>query len=146
LRDNRTGRIEFAELPTELKLLFGSIYRRNNGVVSAKQGEFTVDRGKFDADTKDPAAFMALLQQARAVPVMGAGGGIEGFRMESLEAGSVFESLGLQVGDVIKQVNGQKLNGVSQASELFSALKDSNSIQLEIVRSGKPQSLKYTLR
>jgi general secretion pathway protein C len=144
LRSGDSRRLEYIEMPQrDSPITLGEFGTGTAGITRSGSGDFKVDRATFEAETRDLAS---LLQQARAIPVMGMNGGIEGFRIESIQSGSVFESLGLQRGDVIKKVNGQTVNSVSRAAELFNFLKGGESIKLEVSRNGKNEALNYSLR
>ena len=66
--------------------------------------------------------------------------------MISIEPGSVFTQIGLQTGDVIKGVNGEKVNSPAKAMELYNSLRNEGKIELEIERNGKVESLNFSVR
>ncbi|MEQ1878878.1 MAG: type II secretion system protein GspC [Bdellovibrionia bacterium] len=88
-----------------------------------------------------------VLQQARAVPniVPGSGGRVDGFRILDIAPGSIFEKLGLQRQDVIKEVNGTMVDSPARALELYNELKTSGSINLSIDRNGKKEQFNYQI-
>lgn len=88
-----------------------------------------------------------VLQQARAVPniIPGSGGRVDGFRILDIAPGSIFEKLGLQRQDVIKEVNGQPVDSPARALELYNELKTSGAINLSIDRNGKKEQFNYQI-
>jgi hypothetical protein len=85
-----------------------------------------------------------IMMQASSEPAIGPDGNIEGFRMDQIEDGSIFQKAGLQDGDVVSSINGQALNNPAAAVRLLQGLKDATEIQIEIKRGGSvvPVSVK----
>jgi general secretion pathway protein C len=82
-----------------------------------------------------------LLRQSLMVP--NAGGG---FLVREIQAGSLYEKLGLRVGDVIRSANGQPINTLEDAVKLYQQSGSLGSVNLEVVRNGRPENLQYTLQ
>ena len=79
-----------------------------------------------------------LLTQARVMPSCKSPGACEGFRFASIAPGSLYASLGLQGGDVVRRINGYELTSPEKALELFQKLRDASRIELDLERSGQP--------
>lgn len=69
-----------------------------------------------------------------------------GFKVVSLEKGSIYEKLGLKQGDVIKTINGKPVNNSKDAMELTSLMKAANKIEIELVRDGSTQKMTYQIK
>jgi len=69
-----------------------------------------------------------------------------GFKMVSLEKGSVYERLGLKQGDVIKTINGKPVNNPKDAMELTNLLKSTDKIEIELLRDGSTQKMTYQIK
>jgi hypothetical protein len=71
-----------------------------------------------------------------------AGGGI---RIESVNAGTIGAARGLLAGDVLREVNGQPLNNISDVRSLMNnqAMKQQTGLRLTIERAGKPVVIEY---
>lgn len=82
-----------------------------------------------------------FLSQARLMPHPEGG-----FMAVEIQPGSVYEKLGLQVGDVIRGVNGQAMNTLEDAMKAYQQLNDLDHVELELVRAGKRQYLYYMLQ
>lgn len=71
-----------------------------------------------------------------------AGGGL---RLEGVTAGSIGAARGLLAGDVLREVNGQSLNNISDVRTLMSndSMKTQTGLRLTIERAGKPIVIEY---
>ncbi len=69
----------------------------------------------------------------------------EGAVIGSIEEGSVAEEMGLQAGDVIQAVNGEKIADFAALSKKIGSMDPGDPITLSIERSGVPQELSGTL-
>jgi len=71
-----------------------------------------------------------------------AGGGL---RIESVNAGTVGAARGLLAGDVLREVNGQPLNNISDVRQLMNnqAMKQQTGLRITIERAGKPVVIEY---
>lgn len=71
-----------------------------------------------------------------------AGGGL---RIENVTAGSIGATRGLMAGDVLREVNGQPLNNISDVRGMMNnpAMKSQPGLRLTIERAGKPVVVEY---
>ena len=87
-----------------------------------------------------------LLQEARAVPRIGANGQVECWQIAEMRQGSLFETLGVRRGDCIETVNGDRIDSAAKAMEIFNALRNSaTAINLGIERGGRKESMNFTI-
>jgi general secretion pathway protein C len=112
------------------------------GNVVEPQGNnsYRVDRELVAEQMRDPNIF----RQALIVP--NAGGG---FLVRQIKPGSIYEKLGLRVGDVIRKVNGRNINSVDEALRLYQQLGGLDQVadvELEVLRAGRPEQLRYTVQ
>jgi general secretion pathway protein C len=56
------------------------------------------------------------------------------------------ESLGVRNGDIIRGVEGQRLDGVERAIEIYKEVKDKPLISVEVERGGRPVTLTYEIK
>ncbi|BBH52575.1 hypothetical protein [Fluviispira sanaruensis] len=103
--------------------------------------EFTSD---FVDDQIGPG-FSKILNSARLVPEVSNGKTI-GFKIFAITAGSLFDKMNLENGDVITSVNGIKLEDPSQGFKLYEAMQDETNIIVEISRAGMHMTKKVTVR
>ena len=82
-----------------------------------------------------------LLDLARAVPAPAPGGGIDGFRLFPGNKPALFTQLGLQPGDLVKEVNGVTLDSPVRGAEAMQILRESEQLTLRIQRAGEEINL-----
>ena len=85
-----------------------------------------------------------LATQARIVPHFEGGQGA-GFKLFAIRPGSLYSMIGIQNGDVIKQINGDMINSPDKALEAYARLKNSNNIVIDVVRNGQKKTLTYNI-
>jgi general secretion pathway protein C len=154
-RNLKNQKLEYIEIPedpeiTQRKSKIQAPKFQNLGIEPAiKQAgnNFSVSR----ADVKNQLNnYTSLLKTARAVPYTDpATGELVGFKVTNLQPGSLFQKLGIQPGDVIKGVNGEPINSVNRALEVFANLKgnidDLDNVNIGVERNGSDQSLNYNV-
>lgn len=69
-----------------------------------------------------------------------------GLLVTDASIGSVAEKLGLQSGDVVRLINGQAVSSMADVSRLYQQFKQVSQIQLDLIRSGKPVQLRYSVQ
>ncbi|HTT70440.1 MAG TPA: type II secretion system protein GspC [Anaeromyxobacteraceae bacterium] len=78
----------------------------------------------------------AVATQARIVPSF-KNGVANGFKLFSIQPGSLYSAIGVENGDVIQRVNGYEINSPDKALEIYQKLRESSHITLEIERNGQ---------
>ncbi|MFQ5754651.1 MAG: type II secretion system protein N [Acidiferrobacterales bacterium] len=110
------------------------------GIRAQGGNSFAVDREFVRTELRNPDIF----RQALIVP--NAGGG---FLVRQIQPGSVYAKLGLQVGDVIRKVNGRRINSANEALQLYQqlgGLEQVGAVQLEVMRAGRIEQLEYSIQ
>lgn len=109
------------------------------GIQRLDARNYNVDRQQMNQQMQKPE----FLSQALMVP--NAGGG---FLVREIQPGSMYEKLGLRVGDVISSVNGQTVNTMDDVMRLYQQLGSNGAAQinLQVRRAGKNESLQYNLQ
>ncbi|MDF1879704.1 PDZ domain-containing protein [Sulfurimonas sp. MAG313] len=69
----------------------------------------------------------------------------DGFKVSFVRKGTVFEALGLKVGDVIIGVNNKELKNNAQAFSAYQELKNTKALKLSIKRGNTPMELEYEI-
>jgi general secretion pathway protein C len=85
-----------------------------------------------------------LMKQARMEPHV-VNGKTDGFVVKMLRPNTIFTALGLQLGDIIKEVNGLSLDSPEKALQIFQQLREAQHIVVAVVRNNAPLSLEYNL-
>jgi type II secretion system protein C len=68
-----------------------------------------------------------------------------GFRIRHLKEGNDFEKMGIEDGDIIKNVNGLDINDLSDVLANVYKLSDETSFQMEVIRNNQTTTLNYQL-
>jgi general secretion pathway protein C len=82
-----------------------------------------------------------FLNQALIVP--NADGG---FLVRQVQAGSLYEKLGLRPGDVIRNVNGQPLTSMDDVMRLYQQFGTAQRVLVDVQRQGRNETLYYDMR
>jgi general secretion pathway protein C len=112
------------------------------GVRRTGAGRFMVDRSTVDSNLQN---LSQLFTQMRAIPNI-EDGKTNGFRLSEIQQGSMFEQIGLRDGDIVTGIGGQELNDPAQALTLLNAMRQRQSIEVSILRGGRPMQLEYDIR
>ena len=69
-----------------------------------------------------------------------------GFLVRQVQAGSLYEKLGLRPGDVIRNVNGQPLTSMDDVMRLYQQFGTAQRVLVDVQRQGKNETLYYDMR
>jgi hypothetical protein len=69
-----------------------------------------------------------------------------GLTLEKVQAGSVFAKAGLSAGDVVTAVDGKPLRSIDDAADLYARAGSMKSASVQIVRAGKPQTIRIAIQ
>jgi general secretion pathway protein C len=103
-------------------------------VKETSANHFSVERENLAAQMRTPE----FLRQATVVPASDGG-----FLVRHIQPGSLYEKLGLQIGDVIKTINGQPVNTIEDAIRQYQQLDTVTAVEMQINRGGKIEQLHY---
>jgi general secretion pathway protein C len=60
--------------------------------------------------------------------------------------GSIYTKLGIQEGDVLKEVDGERLDSPAKAMELYNGLRTRTNLKISGERNGQPFTMTYNIR
>jgi type II secretory pathway component PulC len=86
-----------------------------------------------------------ILMQASSEPVV-INGEITGFRIFQFDQNSIFHKLGMQDGDVVREINGIPLNNVARTIQFLNGLREESRVQVSVQRNGAPVTLELNVR
>jgi type II secretory pathway component PulC len=66
-----------------------------------------------------------------------------GFQMKKVMPDSLYSKLGLRAGDVLRSVNGAPIDSPEQLTALYRQLSEGGQGQVEVLREGRPEALRY---
>jgi len=104
--------------------------------------EYILDSRKVQKSLENPEK---ILTDARLLPNI-RDGRHEGFSISEVIPGGMYHSLGLRNGDILLRINGLEISNPEVAIKAMSALQGMNSVNLDIIRSGKNMSMNYKMR
>ncbi|HEY1088117.1 MAG TPA: type II secretion system protein GspC, partial [Archangium sp.] len=112
------------------------------GVKQIDENTYEIPRAEID---KTLANLNDVAMQARIVPAF-KDGVAQGFKLFSIRPDSIYSKIGVQNGDVIKRINGFDLNSPEKALEIYSKLKESARIDIEVERNGASVRKTYNVK
>jgi general secretion pathway protein C len=107
-------------------------------VARTGSNNYSLSRKELDDALRDPGQLNFLGQIG--VPPRG------GVRMEQAPPGSLAQKLGLQPGDVIRKVNGQKVASAGDLARLYTRFNTLSLVQAEIQRGQSTLQLSYQIQ
>lgn len=114
----------------------------DNGVKKINDNTYEIDRSLVDRVLANP---MGVAKGARLVPAV-KNGKPDGFKLYAIRPNSVYAKLGLQNGDTLQSINNFELTSVDKALEVYTKLREASSLEVDILRRGKQEKLKYSIR
>jgi general secretion pathway protein C len=111
-------------------------------VTKVKSGEYEIARAEIDNVLSNMSK---LATQARIVPSF-KNGKANGFKLFSIRPNSLYAKIGIQNGDIVQQINGYEINSPDKALEIYSKLKDAQTITVDLLRRGKSRTMTYNIR
>lgn len=106
------------------------------------RGTYVVDQGKLQQVIANPGQMMT---DARLRPNV-VSGKEEGFMLSEVKPGGIYQSLGLQNGDVLLRINEYDISNPERALQAFTALKGLDRVQIDLIRSGSKMTMTYQIK
>lgn len=114
----------------------------DSGIKKIDDNNFEISRDLVDKVLANP---MAIAKGARVVPAV-KNGKADGFKLYAIRPNSVYSKLGFSNGDTLHSINSFELTSADKALEVYTKLKDANSLTIEVTRRGKPVTINYTIK
>lgn len=70
----------------------------------------------------------------------------EGFTLSEVKPGGIYQSLGLQDGDVLLRINEYDISNPEKALQAFTALKGLERVQIDLIRAGSKMTMTYQIK
>jgi len=112
-------------------------------IVESGENNYLVSRRYADSQLKNMSR---LLTQVRAVPNMDKNGVTNGFKLFSIKKGSLFSKIGFKNHDVVQRINGVEINSAEKGLELFQALRNESSFEIDLLRKKQKTSLRFSIQ
>ena len=105
-------------------------------------GPLVLSRSEVAAGLQDMGS---ILRQAQVRPYFNAGVP-DGFMISSIQAGSLYQKMGMVDGDIIQGVDNRKIQTADDMMSLFNTFKNASTMALSIQRGGRQETLNYQFR
>jgi general secretion pathway protein C len=112
-----------------------------DGVKKVTDNRYEVKRSYIDTTLSN---LNNVATQARIVPSF-KNGVANGFKLFSIQPGSLYSAIGVENGDVIQRINGYEINSPDKALEVYQKLRESAHITIEIERNGQVIRKEYNV-
>lgn len=112
------------------------------GVNKVDDNSYEIDRSVVDKILANPTI---VGRGARIVPAV-KNGKPNGFKLYAIRPSSVYAKIGLMNGDTIHSINGLSLTTPDRALEVYTKLRDTRKMRVELTRRGKSIALNYEIR
>jgi general secretion pathway protein C len=113
----------------------------SEGIRKVSDSQYEIQRSVIDGTLSN---LNAVATQARIVPSF-KNGVANGFKLFSIQPGSLYSSIGIENGDVIQRINGYEINSPDKALEVYQKLRSSSHITIELERNGRPLRKEYNV-
>ncbi|MEW6427683.1 MAG: type II secretion system protein N [Thermodesulfobacteriota bacterium] len=70
----------------------------------------------------------------------------EGYQVSRIAVGSFLDQLGVRNNDVVQAVNGIEIRTMADVQNVYQRFKDGSDLEVEILRAGQKQTLRYEIR
>ena len=141
LRNGQSEVLRFPKVPSSGSLAPTSGGRTSSKPAASSSVNSAALRGFRDEFAKEP---MKIFEHVRFVPVRSREG-LKGYRVLPQKNRELYNKLGIRPSDLVTAVNGVPLNNTQEAMKLMQTLQDAQSLQVDIMRGGQPQSLTFSL-
>jgi general secretion pathway protein C len=111
------------------------------GVRQLTDNRYEIERTTLDQTLGD---LNKIATQARIVPSF-ENGQANGFKLFSIQPGSLYSSIGIENGDVVQRVNGYEINSPEKALELYQKLKETGHVSIQLKRGGQVITKEYNI-
>lgn len=105
------------------------------------KGVNTISKSELERLTADPGI---MFTQIRLIPFV-EDGRTKGFRFDWIADGSLFQKMGINVGDILVSINNQPINSGEDAFRILQIIRNERSFKIAIIRNGQPMELSYTV-
>ncbi len=113
-----------------------------DGIRRISDTSYQMDRDMINRKLKN---LSSLGSQARVVPNYH-NGKYDGFRMIGMQGDSLFTGIGFVNGDIVKVINGNRIDSPNKALALYEALKNKSRLTVQIERGGIMKTMRYIVR
>jgi general secretion pathway protein C len=112
-------------------------------VSQLSESQYAVSKRYLDSQL---ASMSQLLTDVRAIPNLDKSGVTDGFKVFAIRKGSLFDKIGMQNNDVVKRINGVELDSAEKGLELFQALKNETTFNVDLMRKSQKTTMRFSVQ
>ena len=113
------------------------------GITEVKENEFSLNRSLINDHLQK---LPDILQQASLKPKIDKNGQAAGHTFTWIKQGSVYEGMGFEKGDTLVSINGEKVNNVMEATELFHKSRSTSQFLVVVEnKNGQKREVSYNI-
>jgi hypothetical protein len=112
-----------------------------SGIKAIDDTHYEIATAVVESGLLDP---MTATRSVRVVPAL-SDGKLDGLKLFGIGPSSLYAKLGFANGDRVVAINQQRPSSASDWLDLRSKLRDARRFEVELVRSGKPRTLVFTI-
>lgn len=127
--------------PGEMEALKGG-GATSGSVRSLGKGEYIIDQRAVKFAVDNPTQIMT---DAKMIPNM-IRDKQEGFILREVRKNGIYDSLGMQNGDILLRINNFNISNPENTLQAFTALKGMDRVQLDIIRDGSRMTMNYQIK
>lgn len=106
------------------------------------KGTYIVDQERLRQAIDNPDKIMT---DARLIP-NNVNGIQQGFILREVKPDGIYQSLGLQNGDILLRINDYDISNPERALQAFTSLKGMDRVQVDLIRNGNRMTMTYQIR
>jgi len=110
--------------------------------IHKQQQQITLNRSKIEASGSD---IIQLTDENLIKPNFN-NGEPDGIVLSNVRSNAILRQMRLRNGDIVSEINGQKINSTEDIIKLFNTIHISSEVDLQIKRRGKTKNLKYNIK
>ncbi len=69
-----------------------------------------------------------------------------GLKVVAVDQGSIAQKIGIAPNDTLQEINGHRLDASEDISKVYNELKNETSFEVQVLRGGRPETLRYEIR
>jgi general secretion pathway protein C len=112
-----------------------------SGVRKLSENQYEIQKRVIDQNLSN---LNEIATKARIVPNF-KNGVANGFKLFSIQPGSLYAAIGMENGDVSQRINGFEINSPDKALEIYQKLREASRVTIELERNGHPIRKDYNI-
>ena len=113
------------------------------GIRRTSPTQYEIDRSTIDSALNNP---QLLQRQAPEFRQSFEDGRPNGLQITQVPSGSIFSEIGIRRGDILMEVNGNRITTPQRAMDLYEAMQNDSAVELVVLRRGRQRTLSYTIQ